>query len=238
MDNEDLSVDAVQNDAPQEPVVTEKKFTQDELNSIVGSRAREAAEKARREVEAQYEQKLNSSRQNHSAQNSQQSQDSNFNPANFEGQIESYLHKKEEERQQKAFNDYINQVATEFTGKVNAPELKEKYSDYDSVISSKKMDRYPNIVLMANELPNTADVYYHLLKHPEQLVTIENTAKFTDPDAAKEMIKKISSSISTNDQSKSSYKKADEPLSRIKPGTVGVDKGELSLSDYKNMFRN
>ena len=99
------------------------------------------------------------------------------------------------------------------------------------------MDRYANVILMANELDNTADVYYHLLKHPEKLTSIENTAKFTDPDAAKEMIKKISSDLSRNEESKNSYRKAKEPLSRMKPGTVGVDNGKPGLADFKRMFK-
>lgn len=232
-----MNSEQVQSPVENVAATTEKMFSQEEVNSIVGNRAREAAEKAaekaRREAEAAYQSQLNEIKQSQAKSTTQSPETSQH----AEQQMEAFFQRKRQEEEERAFAEHMQNIANDFQSKVRDPSLKERYEDYDSVITSTKMEKYPNVVLMANEMPNTADVFYFLLKNPSKLLEIEAGARNVDPDLAKSIVKKISNELASNESSKAKYKKEAEPLSRMKPTSVGADNGQPSVRDFKKKFK-
>jgi hypothetical protein len=64
---------------------------------------------------------------------------------------------------------------------------------------------------------------------------LKNLAQ-NDPAGFTVAMAKLSKSIAANKAAKERGKSEREPLSQVKPNTVGADNGKLTVKDYKKMF--
>lgn len=221
----------------EEIVVTEtvtpatKMLSQEQVNALVGREKKEAAERARREVEARYEselQKLRSQPGTQSAPGAQSFDD-------FYAQVEQRLMQKAQDHQdqlaRKAQEEQMQQIADNYFNKMSTG--KEMFEDFDDIMGDFKPESFPEVIYLASEMENTPQIMYELAKNPHKLATIYSLAK-ADPNQAKRALKKLSDSIAHNEQAQDEYVSTNPPLSKPNPSRVSTEKGYNSVKDYRN----
>jgi hypothetical protein len=111
---------------------------------------------------------------------------------------------------------------------------KDRYSDFDEVMTDFEPTAFPQVALLAAHLENTPDVMYELAKNPNKLVQI-NTLAERSPKMAERMLKELSDSIIKNQEAVENTVLPKAPLSRLKSSTtVGADTGKMTVRDFKN----
>ena len=215
------------------PDVNQKMVTQEHMNKVVSARALEAAERARKEAEARYMAEL----QQLKAQAPQQSMGGMTQPSMDEiyQQVEQRLMQKAQEHQQenarKAQEAEMQKVADNYFTKLSNGN--EMFEDFNEVMGDFRHEAFPEVIYLASEMENTPQIMYELAKNPSKLATIYSLAK-ADPIQAKKALKKLSDSISMNEQAAEEYVPTNAPLTKPKPSQVGTEKGLNSIKDYKN----
>ena len=224
-----MSNDAPAVDASVSAQTSEKTFTQEEVNRIVGSRAKDAAEKARREALAELE-----SRHNQSSSATVIDEESIIRRAQERAtealraeQAERARQQSEAQRQAEAEN-----FTKDYFGKLTDSSVKERYEDADDVLGGFNHGAYPHLIMLANQEGNTADLMYHFANDPLKAAQFEQTAR-TDPIGATKALKRLASDIDQNIKAKQSTKKAQPPLSRMTPSSIGADNGPMTTNDWK-----
>ncbi len=113
---------------------------------------------------------------------------------------------------------------------------KGKYSDFDETVGKLgDMGKYPYIVQLATEQGNAGDIMYELGRNPGKVASL-TTLAYINPDLAKIEMKKLGDSIKVNDQAQESPS-VNEPLSQVKPSTVGTDNGSRTIRDLRKKYR-
>lgn len=215
-----------------------RTYTDQEVNDMLSSKKQKWIEKGyelARAEKPEFAQPLQSS-----AQNSASS--ANFNSSSLtedkareiaRTEMQNYI----AQQQQNAQQQQIQNAAYQFQNKLNAG--KAKYADFDEVIADMNLPELPKIWLTANQFDDPKDIMYALGKDPEMLAKLRNLEH--SPALLKKQMQKIADSIKQNEEAEAA-KKANPPLSRQKPPTVGVDSGrdksEYSVQDWKKIFRS
>ncbi|MFA6080720.1 MAG: hypothetical protein WC753_04580 [Candidatus Gracilibacteria bacterium] len=110
---------------------------------------------------------------------------------------------------------------------------KGKYSDFDETVGGLgDLQNISHVVQMATETGMAGDVMYELGKNPGKVASL-TTLAYINPQLAKVEMKKLADSIKMNDSAQDSPS-ASEPLSQVKPSTVGKDNGEYNVKDFRN----
>jgi len=213
MDNSVMDNASEVNQAPAETSIqqSEKMIPQSQVNEIVGSAKREAAERA---VEA-YKRSRAQSAPQQGYQALEQSSQRNASEDDIKrvagDEIKKHFSQMEQEAQERAHLDAANRIVGVFRDKIVAG--KDKFEDFDSVTSNVAMQRYPNVVqLLAEHVDNTADVLYHLAKNRDKLYRLEALSGHSSGDAVYE-IKRLADSIKSNEDS-AQTRQANTPLSQ------------------------
>jgi len=222
--NKDVSVPLVSNGVEQKQVQApamlqenpqEKLLKQSEVNEIVGFVRKEAAERARREAlaELQKTQTVNNDR--------------DLNSVDLN---DDRIRKIISEENERAANQAVaNKIAMEFTQKMIS--AKNKYPDFEEVVTQLDLPNVPEIVHWTNSLDNTADVMYDIAKNPSKFANVLMLAQRA-PHLAQAELQRLSSSIKKNQEAQAQAQPK-EPLSQINPSSAGMDNGKMSLSDLK-----
>ena len=215
---------------------SEKTLTQAQANAIVKREKLAVAERIRQEMESKHAQEMEQLR----AQNSQSA--SNEIPAELEERLLARLEEKQrlqseaeerkrEEAAQAEYRQHMEKVAQQYAVKMTAG--KDKFSDFDEVMTDFDYDAFHPIAFLANELDNTDEVMYELGKNPTKLAQLDYLAK-NSPKTAKREMEKLSRSIMENQKALAENPTTKPPLSRLKSSNVGEDSGAMTLEDYKN----
>ena len=237
MDNSVIDIASEVTQTPSEPIVqaTEKMVPQSQVNEIVGSAKREAAERA---VEAYKRQQVQSS--SHSQQQSQEPiSQRNISDDDIrrmtDDRIKSHFSELEHQAQERANVEAANRIVRMFGEKIVAG--RGKYEDFDAVAKDVDMAEYPGVVqLLAEHVDNSADVLYHLAKNQYKLFEFEEFFGKKPTSAIREF-KRLAESIKANDQT-AYTKNANSPLSQQRPSNTGTDSGtSLSMTDLKRKYR-
>lgn len=141
-----------------------------------------------------------------------------------------------EARAQAELQKQAEEISNSYKSKMAAG--KASYDDFETVTADFKPENFPNLVWLVNKMDNTHDVMYELMNNPTKLATVIVMSE-RDPEAAFNMLGKISASIKTNQAAKAQEKDVQPPLGRLSSSsqTTGQDTGELSMRDMKRMFR-
>lgn len=212
----------------------EKALSKEEINNLVKSAKIIGAEKRQKEMEIAHAQEMESLR----AKLSQAPQE---NPADFEEKMWQRFNERaklqeeaeaaeREKAHQAEYQQHMTKVAQQYATKMTAG--KDKFSDFDEVMTDFDYDAFHPIAFLANELENTDEVMYELGKNPTKLAQLDYLAK-TSPKTAQKEMKKLSESIQQNQKALASNATTNAPLSRLKSSNVGEDSGKLGLEDYK-----
>ena len=94
------------------------------------------------------------------------------------------------------------------------------------------------LVTMTNDFGNTADMVKELMDNPMKLGSLLGFIQGGNMKTAKSQLSALSGSIKTNQQAIEEEKQARDPMSSLKPSTkAGIDNGEMSVSDFRKMFK-
>lgn len=148
--------------------------------------------------------------------------------------IQKQMQQESEQRATQELQEQANKIVGAYRSKMEAG--KTTYPDFDEVMADFNPRAFPNLVLLASQVENTPDVMYELMKNPNKWSTLALLSE-RDPQAAQNMINRISASAKANTQAKAEQKDVPAPISRLSSSTTGQDSGDLSVRDYKKMYR-
>lgn len=148
--------------------------------------------------------------------------------------LREQLQQANEQRAHEELVNEANRIRDSYKAKMAMG--KEKYEDFDTVMSDFNPAAFPNLVYLANQVDNTDAVMYELMKNPSKWATVAVLSE-RDPNAAQNMLNKISASIKANEQAKAEDKNVPAPLNRLSSSKTGQDSGQKTVRDYKAMFR-
>lgn len=220
----------------------EKMLPQSQVNKLIGEAKQLAAEKERARLEQQYQMQINQQgqapMQTHVPQGQMGMGGMAYDETKLADTVFNKVLEKAQEHQarqaQAQQEAEAKRIAEEYDSKM--AQGREKYPDFDQVMSDFDPAEFLDVVLMANSMDGTADMLYELAKNPMKL---SNVAMMTQksPKVAKKLLAELGESIKVNDaalQNKASSNTR-EPLPRLKPSTASADNsGPQSIADFKN----
>jgi uncharacterized OsmC-like protein len=222
---------AVQNeviqDAPAEadkaPVVQEKMIPQSQVNKIAAREAKQAAERTRHEMQAEYErQRVSQEVQQAPSQMGGMPQ---FSPEQMEQHIMAAAHRMSAKMT-------ADKMAADFESKIKA-EI-ESDPDFGDVYDSLNIVQHPELVIWMNGMDNSAKVVKDLANNPAKFANILMLAKNGMGTLAQRELTKLSDSIKVNQEAQA-QPKVKEPLDQLSPSSIGTGSGEMSVSDFMKM---
>lgn len=122
------------------------------------------------------------------------------------------------------------QIAQQFLGKLTA--AKDKYPDFEETLATLEVHKFPEVVQLANNFDNTADIMYELAKNPTKAVLLKQCAQL-NPNLAAMEIQRLSDSIKQNETAKQAPS-AQPPLSQLTPSITKTDNSPITVRDYRN----
>ncbi len=231
---------------PSSDVVSEKTFTQGDVNDIVKRAKTEAVERDRRlrTEQPEYAQKKygdnfnqTQTNQGENGQNYQNTYQSNNDQIRQIVAEESRRQREawEQENLQKSQQEQAQGIVNKFLSKIEAG--KEKYEDFDQVTGDIEFGRFPNTVqLLAEHIENSADVLYELGKDRFKMAQLESLSYMSPNDAIKQA-QRLAASIKQNEDA-TRVRLPNEPLSQLRPSTTGTDSGQVpSMRELKAKYR-
>jgi hypothetical protein len=217
----------------------EEMLPKSRVNEIVKREKGIAAEKVRREMEAQYSQELEKLKSEGQPKGNNKMDDASLedrvvNRLMAEAKKQEELEEKRLREEQEAANlAQMQEVANKYHTKMAAG--KDKFGDFDEVMTDFEPAAFPQLVFLAAEMENTAEIMYELSKNPSKLASLHSLS-LAHPKLAKKEIEKLSQSIAENQQALANNVETNAPLSRLKSSqSAGVDSGKMGLKDYKNV---
>lgn len=91
---------------------------------------------------------------------------------------------------------------------------------------------------MVNDMENTGDIMKEVLDNPYKLSQILSDIQ-DQPYLAQKNLQKLSLSIKQNQQAKAEEAQARDPYTQLKPSTsAGMDNGNMSVADFRKMFKS
>lgn len=229
--------DEVQDAQPQEPVVSaepvasesvssvapvtqqaeavaprplQQTFSQKMVDKIVGTRVKEAYERAKQDAMNEY----------------QASQAATSSMGGMPGVSQEQIRTLIQQEAYRMSNEAMaNQIASNFTAKMSQGEA--KYTDFKEKVDALNLSSHPQLVMWTEKLDNAADVMYDIANNPTKVAHILMLANGGFPDLAQKELQKLSSSIKTNEDAKK-VPSVNEPLGQLKPSTIGTGDGSRS----------
>jgi hypothetical protein len=159
-------------------------------------------------------------------------------PELIKNQIMADLRKQFQDASEARANEELQKQAEKIAGEYHQKMRsgKDSFDDFDTVMADFRPEAFPNLVYLANQVDNTPAVMYELMQNPAKWATLTVLSE-RDPQAAKNMLDRISSSIKANQAAKAQEKDVAPPLGRLSSSPTGQDNGKLGMKDYKRMFR-
>ena len=210
-------------EADKAPVVQEKMIPQSQVNKIAAREAKQAAERTRNEMQADFErQRVN---QDVQTQPSQMGGMPQFSPEQMEQHIMAAAHRMSAKMT-------ADKMAADFESKIKA-EI-ELDPDFGDVYDSLNIAQHPELVIWMNGMDNSAKVVKDLANNPAKFANILMLAKNGLGTLAQKELGKLSDSIKVNQEAQA-QPKVKEPLDQLSPSSIGTGSGEMSVSDFMKM---
>lgn len=222
---------AITNAAPVESQAP-KTFSQEQVNSLVGKVRQETREKARQETLSEIAAQQNAQQQGNVSQSQPMASYDPHADARRIAQEEFAKHQQALKMQadKAAADQWAAKTINEVTAKVN--DAKTRYPDFDNVVNLKHFQQMPEVLHYVNTVDNAGDVMYDLFKNPSKIGGL----RMLPPELATQEVMKLSNSIKQN-QLANANPQTPEPLSQIKPSTIGLGNGSeknASVSSLRN----
>ena len=145
--------------------------------------------------------------------------------------------RREQQAQQEAvaqeqYEREMRNVANDYYSKMS--DGAKQFDDFDDIMQDFDPSEFPELVILATRLPNTAAIMRELNSNPSKLVTLNALAKQSGKRAESE-IKKLSDSIAANEQAQAEARdnQTQPPLDRLQPNRVTGSNGKMSIRDLR-----
>ena len=141
------------------------------------------------------------------------------------------LEKTQALQMQQARQAEAERIVGEFVQKMDMG--KTDYEDFEDTVKEIDFSAIPEIVKLANQMPNTHDLFYDMAKNPYKIAQLKILAQ-TSPGLARAEMMRLSKSIDDNKAAKSQMT-AKEPLSQMKASAnASVDSNRpMTLAEMK-----
>jgi len=209
----------------------EKMLSQSHVQSLMARETRLAAERARAEVTAQFERERAEHLQQQAPQGQQQQAGNLGGVQQYsESQIRQMI---QQEAYQMTNMETGRRLEAEYRQKITAEMQRDpEFADlYDAL----NIEQHPDLVLLVNQLDNTAAIVKDIAKNPAKFSNVLMLARSGSPRLAHIELQKLSNSIKANEAAQKQTS-APEPLGQMKPSNIGADNGDMSVSDYRKIF--
>ncbi len=225
--NESQAVDGQVTGVAQPP--PEKLLPQTEVNSLVGAAKQKGHERGYQQAMQEFQQQQQNAGMNQQAAQAQQSAVPN-QPMAANPEDVRRIAAEEFSRQQQALVEAHIAQQRQITGQRIFNDLQSKYAmakttnpDLDFNQTMQDFKDVPGILTLANKVDNSPDVIQHLKENPGKMAQIGMLPEnFADIE-----MKKISDAVKQN-QAALASPKSPEPLSQIRPSSVGVGNSDGS----------
>lgn len=208
-----------------------------QLSDVVKRERQKAFEKGRQEAMQEYMQQ-----QQQQQQEPQQASSlggmQQFSQADIERMIQEQATRATQEHiQQRLAEMKQQQMVNSFVQKMQVAE--QQYPGLEEELNQLNYNdpRIHAFIGMVNDLENTGEIMKEVLDNPYKLSQILSDIQ-EQPYLAQKNLMKLSASIKQNMSAKQEEAQAKDPYSQLKPSTsAGMDNGNMSVADFKKMFR-
>lgn len=142
-----------------------------------------------------------------------------------------------QKEEQERYTIEVNRLADQYFKKMSEGEA--KYQDFSEITKAVNPAKFKEVVLLASELDNTADVMYELAQNPRDLAMISFYAQNDNVEMAQQLLNQLDKSVTRNAQGSKIHRPAAPPLDSLRPSPgTGVDgSSEMSIADLKRKYR-
>lgn len=231
------SENEVATDATQEPV-PEETLSKSRVNEIVKREKALAADKVRREMEAQHAQEIENLKASQTQTPAAMPESAPDIRQTVQQLLNEEIQRYQAEQERSAKEAHEAQIKAELEKSAQQYLLKVEQSkkdipDFDEVMKDFDLGAFSGVALLAGQLDNPAAIMYELAQNPLKVAQLHSLVQ-TSPMMAKKEMQKLGDSISKNQQALEANVTTNAPLSRLKSSTVvGGDSGEMGLKDMK-----
>jgi hypothetical protein len=217
MDNEEITIASE----------VEKLVPQSQVNELIGGAKAAAADKARRETEAQYQNKITELEDRIKASA----------PVDEDAIIAKLEARRaeQEEQKQKAIevaeiDKQTDEIRIKYKSKLDAAH--DISPDFDGLMRTFPHGNHPALVMGTVDMPNTAQVMLELARNPSRAFTLQKMSH-DNWDGCMMELKKISEALLVKESVGKG--KVSAPLSRLEPGVkMGLsNNGKRSFSELR-----
>lgn len=153
----------------------------------------------------------------------------------LKAELANDLRQESENRAEQMAHEEWKKVLEAYNDRLLRTAQSGEIEDFDKKMRSFNHAAYNEVIYGAMQHDNTAEIMLEIRENPEKGVVLKNLAQ-NDPAGFTVAMAKLSKSIAANKAAKERGKSEREPLSQVKPNTVGAENGKLSVKDYKKMF--
>jgi hypothetical protein len=228
METETNVVEEVAQESPAQEAQPEKTLTQSEVNKLIGRAKAESAEKARRQLEQQYQLQLEQIETKQPQRNETESRETDADAI-----YQQVQEKFNQEMQQRQLETEMSNVANQYVSKMDL--AKGEYEDFSEVTQDFDATAFPQLVYLVAGIEHGGHVMYELAKNPLKLEALDSLAR-KSPKIAQRELQKLAASIATNRaaQQDASQQGTNAPLDRLTPGNVTGSNGKSTIKDLKS----
>lgn len=215
-------------------------FNKRQVSDVVRRERERAYEKGRKDAMMQMQQEQQVA--TNQAATEQQPNNANMMHAGIPALTEEDIARIVDARAPQALQSQFQQLKQDhlvntFVNKMQAAE--QKYPGLEQELSNLNYGdtRMHAFLEMANAMDNTGDIMKEVIDNPTKLEDLLSLAE-KQPYLAQKAMQRLSESIKQNESAKYQEAQAKDPMSQIRPSpTAGMDSGEMSIKDFKKMFR-
>lgn len=220
--------------APVESPPSERMVPQSEVDKLVVGVKKETEEKLLAKLRTQQAQTTTQP-----LSSSQQGQQPAPSSDEIESKLDAWWQKREAAKHQQDLEhrqqQELQQLVTDLKPKID--QAAQKYDDFNQTVSPDVMQEVlsanPYMLALANQVDNSGDVLYEIMKQPEKLAMVNQLS--ATPSQAVSYVKKLSQSIKDRDAAKTAQPV--QPFNKVKPSTVGAGEGPMTVADYKARYK-
>ena len=241
-ETQESPVDAVVSEDGDQDNAHEKAFDNATVQKIVARERMKAYEKGKQEALMQFEQSAQPQQQP-APEQAQQQAPAQQAPSSLGGMQQMSpddIQRLIAEQMPQHLQNHINEMQTRqqvdsFVNKMQAAE--SRHPGIEAKLNELDYTTLSPVIRLANDMENTADIMAELLEHPMKMGNI-TTLMYTQPKLAQKAMQDLSNSIKQNQAALQSHESVNQPIGQMKPSAnAGIDNGEMSVSDYRKMFK-
>lgn len=211
--------------APVEKSIPQSQF--DKAAGAIRAQGREYAEQRAREAVEEYKK---TQQQQYSQPVQQQSNLGGMSPGMTPEQVRQIV---AEQAETQRWQGVLQHAENTFAAKIQAH--KAQMPDIDEKLRSFGIEKFPELVILANSVENTGAVIEDLLKNPIKAAQLVQAARTPGMDhLAIQAMNELSNSIKMN-LAGHAAPRANAPLSQLTPSNTGTSDGAMSQSELRSL---